>query len=300
MGLGVFIHRLDSIYEDSPAEQYQFPSQYLRRVEACVGDWIIYYEPRKVAETRGYFAITKVQQVIPDPGAPGMYLALIEPGSYLDFANPVPFSEPTGRPIERGVLNDEGRISGRAQSAVRPISPEDFSRIVGLGLEEKAPLLPRLDDEIPLRSLAEEQVPFTYDQQRDRVSITMSRILRDRVFRRVVLRAYDERCAITGLKLINGRGRAEVAAAHIRPVEASGPDVISNGIALSGTAHWMFDRGLISLADDLEILISRQTNDPEGIRSIINKSGQALAPQRMSDRPHPHFLRWHREHCFKQ
>ena len=47
-----------------------------------------------------------------------MYLALIEPGSYLDFANPVPFSGDDGV-MERGVLNDEGRISGRAQSAVR-------------------------------------------------------------------------------------------------------------------------------------------------------------------------------------
>src|SRR5437879_5966851 len=92
MGFGIFIHRTDSIYEDSPAEQYQFPSQYLRRVEACVGDWIIYYEPRKVAETRGYFAMAKVREVISDPGASGMYLALIEPGSYLDFANPVPFN----------------------------------------------------------------------------------------------------------------------------------------------------------------------------------------------------------------
>jgi NAD(P)-dependent dehydrogenase (short-subunit alcohol dehydrogenase family) len=102
------------------------------------------------------------------------------------------------------------------------------------------------------------------------------------------------------LKLINGMGRAEVAAAHIRPVEASGPDIVSNGIALSGTAHWMFDRGLISLADNLEILISRQTNDLEGVRSVINKTGHALEPRRPSDRPHPNFLKWHREHCFKQ
>ena len=299
MGFGVFIHRLDSIYEDTPAEQYQFPRQYLRRVEACIGDWIIYYEPSKVADTRGYFAIAKVRQVIPDPSAPEMYLALIEPGSYLDFANPVPFNGATG-PIERSVLNEQGRISGRAQSAVRPISPEDFRRIVELGFEEKVPLLPRFDNEMPAPGFDEEQVPFRFDEQRDRVSVTVSRILRDRVFRRVVLRAYDERCAITGLKLINGRGRAEVAAAHIRPVEASGPDIVSNGIALSGTAHWMFDRGLISLADDLEILISRQTNNPQEIRSIINKSGQALAPHRISARPHPHFLKWHRENCFKQ
>jgi putative restriction endonuclease len=299
MGFGVFIHRSDSIYDDSPAEQYQFPSQYLRRVEACVGDWIIYYEPRKIAETRGYFAVAKVREIISDPSASGMYFALIELGSYLDLPNPVPFNGARG-PVEQGVLNDQGRISGRAQSAVRSISPSDFSRIFELGFEEKAPLLPRLDDDMPLSGFDEQQTPFEFDQQRERISVTLSRILRDRVFRRVVLRAYDERCAITGLKLINGRGRAEVAAAHIRPVEASGPDIVSNGIALSGTAHWMFDRGLISLADNLEILVSRQTNDLEGVRSIINKSGSALAPRRISDRPHPHFLKWHREHCFKQ
>ncbi|MDF0519707.1 HNH endonuclease [Bradyrhizobium yuanmingense] len=299
MGFGVFIHRSDSIYDDSPAERYQFPSQYLRRVEACVGDWIIYYEPTKVADTRGYFAIARVQQVIPDPGTSGMYLALIEPGSYLDFANPVPFNGPTGL-LERGVLNEQGRVSGRAQSAVRPISPDDFKRICNVGLAENGPLLPRRDDDVRLLDLSEEQVSFSFEQRRDRVRLTVSRVLRDRVFRRIVLRAYDERCAITGLKLINGMGRAEVAAAHIRPVEAHGPDIISNGIALSGTAHWMFDRGLISLGDDLEIMISRHTNDRDGVRSIINKTGRALAPRRISDRPHPHFLRWHREHCFKQ
>lgn len=299
MGFGVFIHRSDSIYDDSPAERYQFPGQYLRRVEACIGDWIIYYEPSKVAETRGYFAIARVHQVIHDPGTPGMYLALIEPGSYLDFANPVAFNGPAG-PVERGVLNEQGRISGRAQSAVRPISLDDFNRICELGLAENAPLLPRRDDDVRTLDLNETQEPFRFEQQRDRVSLTVSRVLRDRVFRRIVLRAYDERCAVTGLKLINGMGRAEVAAAHIRPVEANGPDVISNGIALSGTAHWMFDRGLISLADDLEILISRHTNDLDGVRSMINKTGRASAPQRTSDRPHPHFLKWHRENCFKR
>jgi hypothetical protein len=57
-----------------------------------------------------------------------------------------------------------------------------------------------------------------------------------------VLHAYGARCAVTGWKLINGGGRAEAQAAHIRPVERGGPDSVQNGIALSGTAHWMFDR----------------------------------------------------------
>jgi putative restriction endonuclease len=299
MGFGVFIHRADSIYDDSPAERYQFPSQYLSRAEGFVGDWIVYYEPSKVPETRGYFAVAKVRQIIPDPGAVGMYIAVIEPGSYLDFVNPVPFRGPAGL-IETGVLNADGRISGRAQSAVRPLSSNDFNRIIQQGLDDTAPLLPRVDEVDIGSGFRETQMPFQFEQERERVSSLTSRLVRDRIFRKIVLRAYDERCAVTGLKFINGSGRAEAAAAHIRPVEASGPDIISNGVALSGTAHWMFDRGLISLADDLEILVSRQVNDPDRVRTLINKSGRAIAPRRASDRPHPHFLQWHRDHCFKQ
>lgn len=298
MGFGIFIHRPDSIYDDSPAERYQFPSQYLGRAEGCVGDWIVYYEPVKAPSSRGYFAMAKVEQIVPDPKAAGMYLALIEPGSYLDFANLVPFSDHTGV-IERGLLNDDGKISGRAQAAVRPLSAGDFNRIVGLGLHEAAPVLPRTGEVAPLPGLREEQVPFTFEQTRERITYLSSRIVRDRIFRRTVLRAYGERCAITGLRLINGGGRAEVDAAHIRPVEKSGPDIVSNGLALSGTVHWMFDRGMIALSDDLEILISQQVNDQEGVRTLINKSGYAYPPDRVLERPHPHFLRWHRECCFK-
>jgi putative restriction endonuclease len=159
--------------------------------------------------------------------------------------------------------------------------------------------LPRNGQAEPQKLFCEEPTHFAFEQERTRVASLTSRIVRDRVFRRVVLRTYDERCAITGLKLINGGDRAEVEAAHIRPVEANGPDIVSNGLALSGTAHWMFDRGLLSIADNLEILISRQANDPSSIRGVINNSGYALPAARMTDRPHPHFLKWHRENCFK-
>lgn len=193
-----------------------------------------------------------------------------------------------------------GRLSGRAQSAVRPLSNYDFNRIIQQGLEDSAPLLPRVDEADIGSGFEESQMPLRFEEERERVSSWTSRLVRDRIFRTIVLRAYDERCAVTGLKLINGSGRAEVAAAHIRPVEACGPDIISNGIALSGTAHWMFDRGLISLADDLEILVSRQVNDPDGVRALINKNGRAIIPRRSFHRPHPHFLQWHHNHCFKR
>jgi hypothetical protein len=136
MAFGVFIHRPDSIYDDIPSERYQFPKQYLSRVRQCEGDWVVYLEPSKVRDTRGYFAVAKVQEVVPDPRVNGMFLAIIAPGTYLDFGDPVAFRD-DGQVVERGVLNDAGAISGRAQAAVRTLSPVDFTRIIRLGLGEE-------------------------------------------------------------------------------------------------------------------------------------------------------------------
>lgn len=122
---------------------------------------------------------------------------------------------------------------------------------------------------------------------------------RPRVFRGRVLKAYDRRCAFTGFQFINGGGRAEVEAAHIKSVQDKGPDVVQNGLALSGTVHWMFDRGLLSVADDERIMLSNHINDVDGVRKILNATGRAHFPESAADRPDAMFVRWHREHCFK-
>ncbi len=298
MTFGVFIHRTDSVYDDVPSERYQFPKKYLTRVQQCEGDWIVYLEPTKVKNTKGYFAVAKVQEVIADPRSADMYLAVIEPGTYLDFGDPVPFRDADGI-VEQGVLNDLGNISGRAQAAVRPLSAADFARIVERGLGQNDDFLPRVDQANQMPGFQDSQAPFLPLAARDRVNQLTNRAVRDRNFRKNVLRAYGERCAITGLRLINGGGRAEVEAAHIRPVERDGPDIVSNGLALSGTAHWMFDRGLVGLADDFSILVSRQSNDLEAVTAMINSSGKLLAPERVANRPRTEFVTWHRENCFK-
>jgi putative restriction endonuclease len=289
MTKGVFVIRSDSPYDDQPEIHYQFPAQYMSRASQFLGDWILYYEPVK-AGARGYHAAAKVSQIVPDPTLSRHYLALIEPGTYLTFEKDVPFRV-AGELVERGVLNEEGQISGRAQSAVRPLSGGDFNRIIALGLPEETDLLPR-----SATSVAEDQT--AYEIPRDRTIVLSSRAARDRAFRKRVLEAYDCRCALTGFKFINGGGRAEAEAAHIRSVEANGPDIITNGIALSGTVHWMFDRGLISLTDELEILLSTKINDVEGVRKIINSDGRARLPKHSEWRPHPRYLNWHREQCF--
>lgn len=299
MARGIFLHRPDSKYADFPEERYQFPKQYLGRAAQFVGDWIIYYEPVK-AGGKGYYAIAKVEKIVPDPSVNDMYLALIEARSYQTFWRPVPFNNKDGL-VEKGLLNEAGKVSGRAQAAVRPVSIDDFNRILEQGMPDDD-LLPRVGHfgpEPAHNRLFEEASPFVFDQQRDRISYMNNRIVRDRIFRKHVLDAYDCRCAITGLKFINGGGRAEVEAAHIKPVEMNGPDDVRNGLALCGTAHWMFDRGMISLSENMDVMVSRHVNDTEGIWGLINQSRKALVPASPANRPHERYLEWHRTQCFK-
>src|SRR3546814_7483993 len=110
--------------------------------------------------------------------------------------------------------------------------------------------------------MAEDDAPF---ERRVEERLTR-RPFRDAAFAKLVRDAYDATCALTGLRLINGGGRCEVEAAHIRPVGDGhgGPDSVRNGIALSQTMHWMFDRGLVSLTDDLEILVVREAIPERG------------------------------------
>jgi putative restriction endonuclease len=295
MAKGVFLYREDSRYDDKPWAVYQFPPHYLSRASQMIGDWVIYMEPVK-AGRKGYHAVGKVDRITSDPRNSDMFLAIIDPTSYLDFDHSVPFQDAGDYP-ERSVLNDQGSVSGRAQAAVRTIPLADFNRIIGLGLETHDELLPRLETDIGLAAVAEEQVPYELEQ--DRVLMLTKRTVRDRVFRTRVLKAYDRRCAFTGFQFINGGGRAEVEAAHIKSVQDKGPDVVQNGLALSGTVHWMFDRGLLTVSDDEQILLSNHINDVDGVRKILNSSGNARFPENPHDKPDPQFLRWHREQCFK-
>ncbi len=305
MAKGVFVHRADSKYDDFPEEQYQFPKRYLNRAKRFENDWVLYYEPRGGGGRLGYNAIAKVETIEPDTWNEGMYIARIAPGTFLSFEDFVSFRKDNGF-MESDLRKEDGSLNaGLIQWAIRPISDADFNQIVLQGFPEETDMLPRADDvgrntDLPeWDGLSEDASGFTHESERLRVEQTISRIPRDRVFRKHVLEAYDRRCAITGLQLINGGGRAEVEAAHIKPVAQHGPDTVRNGIALSGTVHWMFDRGLISLSDDLDILISRQVNDPTQIERLVNSSGRAFAPENPSLRPHPKFLGWHRDNCFK-
>ena len=49
MSKAIFTSKIDPTYDDLPEDRYHFPSSYLNRVQQSVGDWIVYYEPRRKA-----------------------------------------------------------------------------------------------------------------------------------------------------------------------------------------------------------------------------------------------------------
>lgn len=304
MANAVFIQNPNSIYKDDPGRAYHFPKRYLNMVQETVGDWVVFYEGRKGAF--GYTSIQKVVDVVPDTELSEHYFAILDPASAWSFEMVVPRAAADGTAFEISLRGKDGRpISGGVSvSAVRRLTEAEFIAIVTFGMQElNGPnSLPRVDAEsIAQPGFAEEQALFGSAPILDfRKNVLTSRKLRDASFARQVKTAYNGRCAISGLSLRNGGGRPEVQAAHIRPVSKGGPDTVQNGLALSGTLHWMFDRGLISINEDFGILVSHNKVPEVAANRLIVKGQKLILPKNKMDYPHPNYLRYHREEIFGQ
>ncbi|MEZ5779261.1 MAG: HNH endonuclease [Paracoccaceae bacterium] len=296
----VFIASSHSHYKDRPGELYHFPNMYLSRAARTVGDWVIFYEGR-LGGSRGYYAVQKVDKVVPDPQDTTHSYAILDRASELSFERNVPRLRADGRPFETGLPASGGSNA----SAVRPISDTDFAAIISEGLRaENGPdAIPRIGKAEPAeaaRGFAEAQMPFDLAATlTDRTSILVSRMLRDQSFARQVKHAYGGRCAMSGLALRNGGGRPEVEAAHILPVEESGPDTVRNGMALSGTLHWMFDRGLVSVDEDYSLLVARDSIAGGVADRLLVADRRLIRPADPTLQPHQGYLDWHRRNRFK-
>jgi len=299
MSKAIFSTRVTPSYDDRPEEYYHFPKMYLNQVKAAIGDQIIYYEPRRTdssLSSRGgrqaYFASAQVTGIRDDPNNPGHYYAQI--ANYLPFTRPVPFRE-GGHYYESRLGNESaGTNLGTARRSVRNLPDTEFDLILRAGF---APVLK--DDQPSKTTLSLEIDDPGSEFVRPIVEMTVLRPFRDRAFKYAVRAAYDNRCALTGLRLINGGGRPEVEAAHIKPVAENGPDTIRNGVALSGTVHWMFDKGLVSIGDDYRILVAKN-RVPEDALRLLNANGQVNLPNDPALYPNAHYLKFHRDVVFKK
>jgi len=315
MAKAVLTTKVSPVYDDPPENRYHFPKTYLNQVSRAVGDWIVYYEPRRssgdLSSSGGrqvYFATARVERIYPDPLRSDKFYAEIS--NFLPFVRPVPFKE--GRHYYEAILEKEDGSTNKGAfgRSVRNVSDHEYDMIwrAGfghvIGLEERSRIAPDVPEEPmkPLSLLASPRSAFTHEvpMEEDRriVQQLVSRPFRDRAFSAAVKDAYHDTCAMTGLKIINGGGRSEVQAAHIRPVEHRGPDSVRNGIALCGTMHWMFDRGLISIDDDHTLLLAKD-RVPDTVSRLLGGNSSLILPKRADLQPHPQFLDYHRREVFK-
>ncbi|MHA6263063.1 HNH endonuclease [Arenibacterium sp. CAU 1754] len=298
MAHAVLIQNPESVFKDRPGIAYHFPKRYLKTLQKCVGDWVIFYESRTGAF--GYTSVQRVQRIEPDPKLDDHFFAYLDRETEWSFERVVKRSSESGIAYEKSLRGKDGRpISGGASvSAVRLLSDGEFQTILKEGLRplEGPNAIPRSEFEDSLAyGFAEQAVEFGPAELSEfRKDILTSRKARDASFARQVKAAYEGKCAISGLDLRNGGGRTEVQAAHILPVADGGPDTVRNGLALSGTLHWMFDRGLVAVAKDHKILVSHNKVSPDIVGRLIAPDMKLKLPREKRFHPHPEYLEWHR------
>ena len=294
----VFESRADTAYDDNIASHYHFPKQYLSIAENTVGDWIIYRAPKGGGGSGGYFAVARVNDIRPDQNKDNHYYASVD--SYLPFDVDVPLHN--GIRYYEDFLNRVPKksvgLALRGRS-VRNITEYEFAEITFAGLSvvlnpENAVALNLDVSEVDEEVIEIINTPAP-QEQRDITQILLNRKIRDASFRRTIMDAYDSVCAVSGVRIINGKGRAEAQAAHIVPVADHGPDTVDNGISLSSTCHWLFDRHLISLTDDYGLLAKKEKL-PSEILNLISKGTKRIhLPENELYRPRIEYIQQHRE-----
>jgi putative restriction endonuclease len=114
-----------------------------------------------------------------------------------------------------------------------------------------------------------------------------------------VVAEYRYTCALTGYRCMTSEGSAIVDAAHIEAWSETQNDDITNGLALSKSAHWMFDEGLWSADDDLRVIINGrwfEERGPEAIKLTTFAGRHLQFDPAAKLRPALEFLRRHRSH----
>ncbi|HMG05296.1 MAG TPA: HNH endonuclease, partial [Chthoniobacterales bacterium] len=142
----------------------------------------------------------------------------------------------------------------------------------------------------------EEWVPFAAE---DRAVYQISRQKRDAAFRSIVLANYGHTCAVTGQRF-HSPHHVEADGAHIIGKDVRGTDDPRNGIALSKSAHWAFDRGIITISDQYEIMVNPKVSSAAvaNFPAIEFDRRPILLPEDPYYRPHPDALAWHKQEVF--
>ncbi len=122
----------------------------------------------------------------------------------------------------------------------------------------------------------------------------------DTRIRKAVVRLYDHRCALCGIKMLTPEGHTIVDAAHIKPWSVSHNDHPTNGMALCKLCHWSYDEGLMSVDHNYHVMISptvkNDPNLPGHMLTLLDRP--VFRPSESRFWPDQDNLSWHRREKF--
>jgi HNH endonuclease len=173
---------------------------------------------------------------------------------------------------------------------IRGLEWNETSALLGIGLTDDL-----LETALRLESL-EEWTPFVAE---DRAVYRVSRQKRDAAFRNIVLANYDYACAVTGQRF-HLPHHVEADGAHIIGKDVRGTDDPRNGVALSKSAHWAFDRGLFTISDQYEVVVNPKISSAsvDHFPALEIDRRKILLPNDSCYWPHPDALAWHKQEIF--
>ncbi|WP_419802690.1 HNH endonuclease [Mucilaginibacter sp.] len=130
-------------------------------------------------------------------------------------------------------------------------------------------------------------------QQKDEEEI----FLRGSLFKREIPKIYNNTCCISGMRIDSTINVSMIDACHIVPFSESYADTISNGIALCPNLHRAFDRGLISIGDNYEVIVKDTFSEELSTNYFILPfhGKQINLPNKIEDFPSSENLSYHRK-----
>lgn len=133
-----------------------------------------------------------------------------------------------------------------------------------------------------------------------RIATSRQAIARDTAFRETLLAQYRRRCAVSGIALTT-HSLVEAEAAHVIPIGRGGPDEPRNGITLTGTLHWAFDRGLFGIGDNRRVVVPGRVRRMQENSWLVQFHDKPIAEaDRSALRTANEAFAWHRANLLAQ
>lgn len=125
--------------------------------------------------------------------------------------------------------------------------------------------------------------------------------VRDQGFRKAIVKLYDHRCALCGIKIITPDNHTIIDAAHIIPWSHSHDDHPTNGMALCKLCHWSFDEGLMAVGSEYQVMVSQTVKNDQNLPGhMLTLSDRPIfRPPESRYWPRQENFQWHRKKRFK-